>query len=212
MQFAWTINQFRKKSHAIHFSLSKKHVLDQDIVIDDKRIAFVSHFQYLGIIIKQDGSLSLHVEELEKRGVSCFGRLCALWRRFPCISQLLQVFTLDSLFVSTIKFGCELLPLQKLDGLQRIENRVLRYMLGVCSRVSGTAVQWIIGRHSVQSRFWKARFRLFVQLLQFRHERYESHALFDQISLLSNISGTWMAEFEKLVVDIGFVDDADEIK
>lgn len=96
------------KSNAMCFRKSKRALIDEDVLADGMRISFVASFKYLEIIFKHDGTFGIHVSELAKRGISCVGRLCAKWRRFPAISPRLQFMTVDSLFLLTVLFGCEL--------------------------------------------------------------------------------------------------------
>lgn len=95
--------------------------------------------------------------------------------------------------------------------MQRIHHRILTYILGVSSRVSGTAAQWLCGAESLESIFWKRVYRVWIRLLQARDERFEHHALIEQFLTLSSITGSLFHAFSSMMYAIDFAPDINQL-
>ncbi|XP_076298035.1 uncharacterized protein LOC143217535 [Lasioglossum baleicum] len=91
----------------------------------------VKEYRYLGYTITRDGGQRAHVEERLRKGAAAMGQIWAIGKRRFAKDWGRRLWLFDRLIWAVISYGVEIWGWKERAGLERLQERYLRWLLGV---------------------------------------------------------------------------------
>lgn len=117
-----------------------------------RRIEEVGEFKYLGIIFKRNGGLEAHVKERAKRAMVVWRQVWGIGKRRFGRDWERRLWLFDRLVWAVMGYGAEVWGWRERKEMKAVQERAIRWILGVEWRTPGYIVREEVGRGKLRIR------------------------------------------------------------
>ncbi|XP_036145342.1 uncharacterized protein LOC118646472 [Monomorium pharaonis] len=117
-----------------------------------KKLEEVNRFKYLGYTLLANGKQDGHVEERVKKGSAILGQIWGIGKRRFGRDWGRRLWLFDRLVWSVVSYGVEIWGWKRRIGVERLQERYLRWMLGVERSVPGYMIREELQRDRLEGR------------------------------------------------------------
>ena len=117
-----------------------------------KKIEEVKEYKYLGYIIQRNGKQDGQVRDRIKRGAAVMGQVWGIGKRRFGSNWGRRIWLFDALVWTVLGYGVEIWGWEEREGLERIQERYLRWILGVDWGTPGYMVREELQREKLRTR------------------------------------------------------------
>ena len=187
----WQMKINLSKSKIVHFRNKRQNGTNFDFKLGNDVIDIVAKYKYLGIIFDEH----LTFNECEKVLSDAAGRaLSSIISKFKSFKDIgYHTFTklYETGVLSIMNYGASVWGLNKEKLCQQIQNRAIRYFLGVHKNVASLALQAEMGWLNVKYQFHICAIRLWNRFTQTDNNRLVKKILEYEIK---NIGNNWASD------------------
>jgi len=117
-----------------------------------KIIEEVKEFKYLRYILQKNGGQEVHIKDRVKKAAAGMGIIWGLGKRRFRGDWGRRIWLFDKLVWTVLSYGVEVWGWEEREGIERIEERYLRWLLGVERRTPGYMVREELKRDKLRGR------------------------------------------------------------
>ncbi|CAD6215388.1 GSCOCG00011178001-RA-CDS [Cotesia congregata] len=104
--------------------------------LKEKELKEVGRYTYLGYVLRANGDQGEHVRERMGKGARILGQVWGLGKRKFGKDRAKRLWLFDKLVWSVMSYGVEIWGWKCREEIERIQERYLRWVLGVSRRVA----------------------------------------------------------------------------
>jgi len=117
-----------------------------------KRIEEVKEFRYLGYVFQKNGGQEAQIRDRIKRAAMVIGQVWGIGKRRYGSDWERRLWLFDRLVWTVLEYGVEVWEWKEREGMEKIEERYLRWMLDVDRRTPGYLVREELQREKLKGR------------------------------------------------------------
>jgi len=121
---------------------------------EGKRVEEVSTFKYLGYVFQRNGGQEGQVRDRVKRGMAAMGQVWGIGKRKFGGDWGKRLWLFDSLVWPIMGYGVEIWGWRERSQMEGVQERYIRWVLGVGWRVPGYMVREEVHTHTHKGRSW----------------------------------------------------------
>ena len=199
----WRVLINTNKSKCVHFRKSKCKQTDYNFMIGRNKLEVVDQYKYLGVIFTFNGNFTTTAEALSKGAGRALGKIISNIHSFKEI----EIKSFEKLFYSCVvpilDYTSGVWGNRKFQAIENIQNRSIRYFLGVHRFAPLLGIYGDIGWIPCHYRHWTNIVRLWNRLVQFDDNRITKQAFNHDYEKCRN---NWCSDFKDILMKLGIVD------
>jgi len=117
-----------------------------------KGIEEVREFRYLGYTLQRNGEQEAHIRERIKRAAAVMGEVWGIGRRKFGKDWSGRLWLFDRLIWTVLSYGVEIWGWKEREGIERLEERYMRWVMGLERRTPGYLIREEIKRGKLRER------------------------------------------------------------
>lgn len=117
-----------------------------------RRIEEVKEYRYLGYVMQKNGGQEAHIKERVKKAAAVMGRVWGIGKKRYGRDWGKRLWMFDRLVWTVMGYGVEIWGWKERDSIERLEERYLRWVLGLDWSTPGYMVREEIQRDKLRSR------------------------------------------------------------
>lgn len=141
-----------EKTKMMRFRKGKGRIRKRDWRWKGKSIEKVKEFRYLGYTFQRNGGQELHIRERIKKAAAVMGQVWGIGKRRYGKDWGKRLWLFDRLVWTVVGYGVEIWWWEERKGVERLEERYLRWVLGVDRRTPGYLVREELQREKIKER------------------------------------------------------------
>ncbi|EZA58505.1 hypothetical protein X777_14664 [Ooceraea biroi] len=126
----------------------------------------IKEFKYLGYTIQRNGGQEAHVRERVRRAAAIMEQIWGIGKRRFGKDWERRIWLFDKLIWTVIGYGVEIWGWKERENIEKLEERYLRWIIGVESRTLGYMVREELQREKIRRRADKRTWRFENRLLE----------------------------------------------
>jgi hypothetical protein len=130
------------------------------------KIEEVKEFKYLGYVMNERNTAAAHVRELVKKANKIIGVVWGIGERKFGHDFRRRIMMFDSLVKSVMMYGAEIWGWREQEGLERVQGKYLKWMLGVDRETPGYIVMEETKRDGIRIEAGKRAIRFEERLIE----------------------------------------------
>lgn len=112
----------------------------------------MKEFKYLGYVIRYNGNQEVHIRDRVRKGAALLGQVWGVGKRKFGRDWGRRIWLFDSLVWTVISYGVEIWGWKERSGIEKIQDRFLRWVLGVERMMGGYLVREELQREMLKGR------------------------------------------------------------
>ncbi|XP_076278429.1 uncharacterized protein LOC143208167 [Lasioglossum baleicum] len=117
-----------------------------------KAIEEVGEYRYLGYTLSRDGGQKAHVEDRIRKGAAIMRQVWGIGKRRFGKDWGRRIWLFDKLIWSVINYGVEIWGWKEREGIEKLQERYLKWVLGVGRTTPGYMVREELQRELLRGR------------------------------------------------------------
>ena len=167
----WQMRVNVDKTKVVHFRNKRKNKTSFNFKINGSKIEIVDHYQYLGIIFDEYLTFEKCAKALSDSGGRALGSVISKFKQFKNVGYNTFTKLYDTGVNSIISYGASIWGYDKEKFGQAVQNRAMRYFLGVHKTAPIHAIQADMGWLSVKYQYYLCMIRLWNRLIKMSDQR-----------------------------------------
>ncbi|KYN08823.1 hypothetical protein ALC57_19070 [Trachymyrmex cornetzi] len=131
----------KEKTKIVRFRKGRERSNKVDWRWKGKRREEVNKFKYLGYTMQRNGRQEEHVQEREGRAMAVMGQVWGIRKRRFGKDWKRRIWLFDKLIWAMVSYGVEIWGWKEREAVERLQERYLRWVLGVERRTPGYMVR-----------------------------------------------------------------------
>ena len=196
----WRVLINTDKSKCVHFRKPRVQQTDWTFKIGDNVLELVPHYKYLGVTFHFSCDFTMNAEILSKSAGRALGQIISKM-------QLLKDFgikTYEKLYnacvIPILEYGAGVWGFRKYHSTDNIQNRAVRYFLGVHRFAPVLAINGELGWLPLQYRRWITMVRYWNRLMKMSNDRLTRQAFEMDYALCKN---NWCDSVKNVLTTLG---------
>jgi len=140
------------KTKVMRFRKGKGRMRKREWWWKGKEIKEVKEFRYLGYMFQKNGGQEAQIRDRIKRAAMVMGQVWGIGKRRYGKDWGRRLWLFDRLVWTVMEYGVEIWGWKEREGMERLEERYLRWMLGVDRRTPGYLVREELQREKLKGR------------------------------------------------------------
>lgn len=167
----WRVLINTNKSKCLHFRKNRTKETSFNFTIGSNKLEKVDNYKYLGVKLTHTGNFTLNAENLGKAGGRALGKIISTIHnnkdfRFNAYEKLFY-----SCVIPVLDYASSIWGFKKFQSIDNIQNRAIRYFMGVHRFAPTLAIYGDTGWIPSQFRRWINMIRFWNRVLSFDEER-----------------------------------------
>ena len=157
----WRMKINQDKTQIVHYRKKHKGKTKSKFTINDTELEIVNTYKYLGVYLDQHLDFSITGESLAGAAGRALGKVIAKFKNFRNVGFLTYEKLYNNGVVPILDYCSGVWGFKKIDSCSKIQQRALRYYLGVHNKTPLLAIEgdtgWLncqVRRHIEMCRFW----------------------------------------------------------
>ena len=195
----WQLNVNCSKTKVMVFSKRKYNTKNLSFKYRGEPLEVVHHFKYLGVTVSYNISFKQCIQELNKQATRAMYALLAKSRALDLPVDI-QLHLFDSLVAPILLYGCEVWGHQRVDSIEKLHLKFLKYVLGVKLSTCNSIVYGELGRFPLIINLKKRIIGFYARTLAGKKEKL-SHIICRRLITMHN-EGTYLSKWTSCVRNI----------
>ena len=200
----WKLKINSSKTKVTVFGHYKTNIKKYKFLCDGQELEAVHSFKYLGIVFNFNGAFKLAIDDLYKRASKAMFSLLAKCRKhnFP-IDIRLELF--DRLVTPVMLYACEVWGPTKMDVLEKLHLKFLKYTLKVKMSTCSNMVYGELGRYPLRIEVNKRVIGYWGSLLKGKETKF-SRTMYDclfNLSVAGVYTAPWISHVRQVLDECG---------
>lgn len=119
---------------------------------EGRKMEEVNSFKYLGYVFQRNGKQDEHVKDRVKRGMRVIGQVWGIGKRKFGGDWGKRLWLFDALVWTVLAYGAELWRWTERDRIEKMQERYLRWVMGVGWRTPGYLIREELQRNKLRGR------------------------------------------------------------
>ena len=198
----WRLQINFSKTNAIHFRNRGKRCSDFELKLGNQSVAYTSVYRYLGVHLNEHLDFSTTADTLSKAGGRALGAVISKIQNYKEVGFKTFSKLYYSCVVPVVDYCSSIWGFKNFDKIDMIQNRAIRYFLGVHRFTPILAITgdmgWIISTH----RRWVNMLRLWNRLISMDRTRLP-RIVFE--SDYCHSGKTWCSDIKSILGQVGLL-------
>ena len=198
----WALEINTNKSQIVHFRPKKVNITNHAFSINDIELEKVSTYRYLGVLFDEFLTFETAVNTLSTAAGRALGSVCT---KFKVMNEM-GFTTYETLYnncvTPVLDYGSEIWGTKHFSKADSIQNRAMRFYLGVHRFAPNLAVQGDIGWLSCSSRWSINIIRYWNRLINMHENRLTRRVFNWDFSICRN---NWSHKVKALLINLNLV-------
>lgn len=135
---------------------------------EGKEIEEVREFKYLGYVFQSNGGQESQIKDRVKRGMAVMGQVWGIGKRRFGGEWGKRLWLFDRLIWTVVAYGVEIWGWKEREKIERLQERYLRWLLGVSRMTPGYMVREELQREKLRTRAGRRAWRMEERLAEGR--------------------------------------------
>ena len=192
------------KSKCIHFRRGRAQRTDFDFKIGSQSLETVDHYKYLGVIFHEKGDYMLNTDSLAKSAGRALGAVITKIHSLKDFGFRSYEKMFDACVAPIMEYCASVWGAKSFQSLDNVQNRALRYFLGVHRFAPIPGLYGDSGWIPTQYRRWRCILRYWNRLQLMDDNRLTKRVFNHDCGLCHN---NWSAGVKQIMTDLGFHDE-----
>ena len=199
----WKMFVNKDKTKIVHFRNKRKPQTMYKFLFDESELEIVSQYKYLGIILTEHLDFNGTADVLAGGAGRALGAIISKFKYFRNIGHSTFTKLFDTSVIPIIEYGAEVWGYKKYTSCEKVQNRAIRYFMGVHPKTPIPALNgdmgWIatdVRRHNAMIRYWN-------RLMNMNNERITKKVFIWDKSLCKE---NWSSEVKCLLSSAGMIE------
>ena len=184
----WQMKVNIEKTKIVHFRNKRKPVTNFEFKINNYKIELTNNYRYLGIIFDEHLTFELCARTLAESGGRALSSIISKFKQFKNIGYHTFTKLYDTGVNSIISYGASIWGYGNDKFGQLVQNRAMRYFLGVHKKAPTHAVQADMGWISVKFQYFLCVLRFWNRFLKMQNDRLTKKVAEFQLINVNNSS------------------------
>ncbi|XP_071644396.1 uncharacterized protein [Temnothorax longispinosus] len=141
-----------EKTKIMRFRKGGRRMVKRDWWWKGRKVEEVKEFRYLGYTLQRNGGQEAHVKERVKKAAAVMGQVWGIGKRRFGKDWGRRLWLFDKLVWTVMGYGVEIWGWEEREGMKRLEERYLRWVLGVDRRTPGYLLRKELQRKKLRGR------------------------------------------------------------
>ena len=198
----WRLKVNCDKTQVMHFRKKRSRLTDFVFRLNETPIKVVNKYKYLGVIFDEFLEMNCNAEVLSQSGGRALGGIIHKFREFRDIG--FQTFTklYENGVAPILDYGSEVWGFGSFDKLESIQNRAIRYFLGLPPRAPILGYQGDFGWLPARYRRWLNMLRYWNHLCSLNNDGILKYAF--RYDLQRSVTNTnWCSQVKLILSNVG---------
>lgn len=191
----WRLTVNIDKTKVVHFRNKRKRATEHQFKLNDRVIERVEKYKYLGVYLDEYLDMENTANILSEAAGRALGAVISKFQKLRDVGFRTYTSMFNSGVVTVMDYCSEVWGYGRYENCNKLQNRAIRYFLGVHNKVPILAIQGDMGWVTPKYRSYLNMFRYWNYLVSLDANRLTKHIFYWDMKEKSN---NWSADMERL--------------
>ena len=200
----WQMKVNIEKTKVVHFRSKRKKKSKFAFEIDNHKLEISDNYRYLGVIFDEYLDFDKCAKTLSEAAGRSLGSIITKFKQYKNIGYHTFTKLYKTGVISILDYGASVWGFGNHKYAQQVQNRAIRYFLGVHKNAPNLAIQSEMGWLNVQYHFYICAMRYWNRLLKMNGERLAKRMV--EYQLINFNANTWCGKLCAVLEELHKVD------